>query len=855
MVLTGGGGYGTSQLAAFHAREALAEGTDLVVWARAAEEQALVTTFAAAAAAVRAPGATGENPVGDARTLLTWLATTDRSWLVVLDGVTDPATAQRWWPYGRAGWAMATTRLRDEPRLSAGSRAVVAVDVYTAEEATAFLHERLTVSCRPELFDRRGADRVAELIARSPLALGFAAAHIVQEGITCTAYARRLARGPLREVLSGGSDAEGYGRGVSAAVLLNLAAAVAAGPQGVVEPVLRLAALLDPDGHPLGLWATRPILGLLRGLRPDTGEAVTETDVLQALSVLHRYGVLTRNRADGARAVRIHALTARAAREATPPRLQAALASAAADALLAVWPEVDQPHHDLATALRSSTAALHGHAQAQLWTAERGGHPLLFRAGNSLMHAGLFGPAAEYWQELHDVATQRVGAGHRTAVLARGNLAAARREAGRAGDAIPLEERVLADRERLLGTDHPDTLLARGNLALSYRTAGRSEQAVALEERVLADRERLLGTDHPDTLLARGNLAVSYQEAGRTQEATGLASRVAVGRERLLGADHPHTLLARHNLALSYRAAGRTDEAAGLLRRVLSHSRRVLGDDHPQTLLTLGSLALAYSETGRAEEAVVLGEQVAAEQERLLGTDHPDTLLARHNLAAAYRATGRAHDGAALLRRVLSDSRRVLGDDHPQTLLTLGSLARSHWSDGRIEEAVVLEEQLLRGRERTLGPDHPATLTACHDLARSYAELGRAEDAIALEERALEGRARVLGPDHPHTLLTRANLAHSHWSAGRVEEAIVLEEHVAGARERTLGTDHPDTLTARVNLAHSYRDLGRSREAVTLLGHVLRARERVLGAEHPRTRDVRETLGQWTAERDRGPQD
>jgi hypothetical protein len=51
----------------------------------------------------------------------------------------------------------------------------------------------------------------------------------------------------------------------------------------------------------------------------------------------------------------------------------------------------------------------------------------------------------------------------------------------------------------VLGHDHPDTLTLQDNLAGAYRYAGRLEQAIPLYERTLADRERVLGPDHPDT--------------------------------------------------------------------------------------------------------------------------------------------------------------------------------------------------------------------------------------------------------------------------------------------------------------------------------------------------------------------
>jgi hypothetical protein len=44
--------------------------------------------------------------------------------------------------------------------------------------------------------------------------------------------------------------------------------------------------------------------------------------------------------------------------------------------------------------------------------------------------------------------------------------------AGQAAEAIPLFERTLADRERILGLDHPSTLTSRDNLAAARAALG-----------------------------------------------------------------------------------------------------------------------------------------------------------------------------------------------------------------------------------------------------------------------------------------------------------------------------------------------------------------------------------------------
>lgn len=53
---------------------------------------------------------------------------------------------------------------------------------------------------------------------------------------------------------------------------------------------------------------------------------------------------------------------------------------------------------------------------------------------------------------------------------------------------------------------------------LSYQGAGRAGEAVELGERVLADCERVLGPEHPFTVRARTNLSHPYRAAARNAE-------------------------------------------------------------------------------------------------------------------------------------------------------------------------------------------------------------------------------------------------------------------------------------------------------------------------------------------------
>ncbi|WP_239395559.1 tetratricopeptide repeat protein [Frankia sp. CiP3] len=633
-VLAGGGGVGKSQLAAWFARQAFEQGIDLVVWVNATTVDQVITTYARAAARVAAPGADGTDPAADAQSLLEWLHTTGRSWLIVLDDVTDPATLADWWPpHQPAGWTLATTRLRDAALVSGGRRQVE-VDVYTPDESIAYLTDRIGQAHCSHLLDEN-ASGLADAVGDLPLALSHAAAYMINQEETCTIYLARYSQAETRlaDLMPAGADPDGYGRAVAVTLLLALDAADTSDPVGLARPALVLAAMLDLAGHPDPLWATPAAVGYLGVHRTGgIGQPVTADRARKAVRLLHRYGLLTHTPTDGARAVRIHALTARAARETLSDLTT--VSYAAADALLDLWPEADHTAPDLTAVLHANTTILAATAGDLLWQPDR--HPLLYQAGTSLLPAGQHTAAVTHWQHLTDQATRLLGEEHPNTLTARGNLAVAYDRAGRSAEAIGLHEQVVAGRERLLGGEASDTLAACGNLAVSYRLAGRTAESIILLERVATEFTRLVGVDHPRTLTTRGYLATSYRHAGRAIEAISIEEQVAAGWERLLGDEHPHTLTARAHLASSYGRSGRIVEAINIEERVLADRERLLGEEHPDTLIARGNLAASYGRAGRTREAIRLQERVAADSARLLGNQHPHTATARANLSASY---------------------------------------------------------------------------------------------------------------------------------------------------------------------------------------------------------------------------
>ncbi|MER5845367.1 tetratricopeptide repeat protein [Streptomyces prasinus] len=687
VVLSGPGGVGKSQLAASLARELRDQehsggaGLDVLLWVRATRTDQVISTYAEAAGRLHLPEVVPDDEEGAARLFLRWLTATGRRWLVVLDDVTDLTAVREWWPdsgTGR-GWVLATSR-REDAQLSGQGRTLIRVGLYTDSEACAYLQRRLTDAGHAHLHDPTQAGEMAAELGRLPLALGHAAAYLINKRTTMADYLTLLrdTSSRLGDLLPASADTEGYGRPVTASLLLSLDAVEEADASRLARPLLHLASLMDPHGHPATAWTTPEALGYLHTARPPQRRwlrkhhpPVTKTEVHSALELLRTYALITQDTTTAP--LRMHALTARAVRETIPPSTLPVTARIAADTITSLWPQHDHEEQELAALLRANVVNLDQLTRPALWQPAL--HPCISRVSHSLTEAGLYHQAIEYDETTVRLSSSIHGPDHPETLRARNNLVISYSDGGRVQDALDLAERVLADRERILGADDPGTLRARNNLANSYSVAGRVQDALDLAERVLADYERILDPDHPLTLRARNNLANSYGEAGRVQDALDLRKRVLADRERILGPDHLETLRARHNLAASYGEAGRVQDALDLAERVLADYERILDPDHPLTLRARNNLANSYSVAGRVQDALDLAERVLADRERILGPDHPETLRARNNLAVSYSAVGRVQDALDLAERVLADRERILGPDHPETLRARNNLA------------------------------------------------------------------------------------------------------------------------------------------------------------------------------------
>lgn len=411
-VLSGLGGIGKTQIAAHHARALWQAGAvDLLVWLTASRRQAILTGYGEALREIE-----GQDPGDDAeavgRRLLTWLATARRRWLVVLDDLADPGDLRGLWPQGRSGHTVVTTRRRDDAlrRHDASPEGAdwrfQQISLFTAEEALAYL----TAKLGGDVGTLEQAAELAGDLGFLPLALAHAATYIQDGGLTCAEYRARFAsqQRTLKDTFPFPPDAlpDDYPSAVAVTWKLSIDHADQLRPVGLARPALQLAAMLDPNGIPEAVFssrASRTYLAIRRtppsslsdpAAARDRRPAQEPTEVriedgLDALSCLQRLNLVTVDRKNPYRAVRVHALVQRVVREQLDPGDNQVVARAAADALLEVWPDHDAEPM-LSQALRDCTSSLTRHSAQALWSPEM--HPVLFRCGDSTANVGLASP-------------------------------------------------------------------------------------------------------------------------------------------------------------------------------------------------------------------------------------------------------------------------------------------------------------------------------------------------------------------------------------------------------------------------------------------------------------------------------
>jgi tetratricopeptide (TPR) repeat protein len=748
------GGTGKSQLAAAFARESWARGElDLLVWLDAGSRDRVVAGYARALADIRVAAPPGK-PEAAASRFLAWLSDTGRRWLVVLDGLAEPADAEGLWPQGPNGQTLVTTQLprlspaltmpgrdrRDAPA-TAAEPILVPITAFSQREAVQYLTDRLN----DDPYHAGGALDLAATLDCLPAGLDLAAAYLLDTGQDCRQY--RLAYDRYRRDWA---DAMG-GDLLTPVWMLAVDRARQFDPSELAWPALQLAAVLGQAGIPSAVLTSAAACAYVTGR-----QVITHGDqgsLRTAFGNLQRVGLVAIEPDDELRTVRMSACLQSSIRHVMGAAELRRAIQAAAEAICECWPDRGSPGPETDQALRDCAASLRRCDDQALWNA--GCHPLLVRIGQSLDDAQLADTALRYWRDLAGRSAKQYGVHSPVTFQLRERLVSAAASAGHTDEAVSLRQELAADIDEVAGPTTVQAIGSRASLAADLRAAGRLGEAVMLGTQVAADSEVVLGTSHAQTRAILRELGSAYSDAGQYRDAIEVLQRCLALHAQTIGMMHPETVSTRLQLAETYRRAGRSNDAIRICQEALAQVENAVGGAHPDAVTAREVLAISYYQAGRPNEAATAFERALAGWRRVPGSGPSSTIGCRTSLAATYCLNGRPKEAISLYESVLADLQRTRGPDDPATFRARWSLAAAYHKARRLPEAVELGEATLADCERTLGVGHRATLTTRANLAHAYHATGRLKRASAQFDRALRDCERAVGPDDPLTTSVR----------------------------------------------------------------------------------------------------
>ncbi|WP_405457359.1 FxSxx-COOH system tetratricopeptide repeat protein [Streptomyces sp. NBC_00101] len=343
----------------------------------------------------------------------------------------------------------------------------------------------------------------------------------------------------------------------------------------------------------------------------------------------------------------------------------------------------------------------------------------------------------------------------------------------------------------------------------------------------------------PEYLRLLNHTARAHRMRGDYADARRRSQEALRGHRRLLGPTHPRTLLSADSHAAILRALGRFDDALMELRPAMDGITLLLGDNHPATLQIEHNLALTEALTGRVAAATGRMQKRFRYRQAVGGEDDPVAWNSAELLAHLYRATGRAGESRDLLRRRL----RRHGDTWDMTRLSTEvglAVSERRLADARpanldpvygFEMAYERDQRALQLYVSRFGAERPETLRCRFSFAADLHALNKVDEAVRQAAQCGESLAARYGPGHPYTALNQVRQGVYLRAAGEPREAAELGRAALGLLVAKVGEGHFWVATAENSLAATLAADGRTGEAAALTLRALR-RLRDLGVSH-----------------------
>ena len=789
--LKGLGGVGKTQLVIEYVHRHIDQ-YDLIWWIPAEQTAAVLASLTQLAERLELP-VTGDQK-DTARTVLNWLAGSDREWLLVYDNAENRDDIVQLLP-STGGHVIVTTRNEEWSNVGVA----IEVDVFERRESVLLLTKRTGDQQDSAAITPAEADELADRLGDLPLALEQAAAWYLATGMPIREYIDLLAS-RTKDLLSEGKPPE-YPLSVAAFVAVALEKLRAA--DEATAQMFSLFAYLGGEPIRLSLLRRGNNADLSLPLRDALGDSFWTGKMVRDL---RQYGLVRAvgkpvaaglsETEDKTPRLQVHRLVQVVLRETLSPDQQRETLGNVQKLLALVDPgdpdEVGEsplqremgPHIEPADMIRSGTVkgrqtVLH-HAR------------FLYLIGDYENSRILAERAAAVWTK--DQSSDMLGENGQTTLLARGQIANATRMLGDSETAArtlrDVYDRFVANPR--LGPEHGYTLITGNQLGLDLRIRGQYREALDFDRRSVALHRKAFGAAENYSLRALGNLAVDHRLIGDFAEALRLDREIADQLADVGGVD-VSVLRAYMNVARDHYGLGDYRAALEQLNTWLPVQEKQLGQQHLQVLMSERTYAITLRKLGEVDRAVTLMKDNHARTVDRFHANHELAVAAAMSLANALRQSGAVDEALVMMTGALQRYRTDFGDDHPLTLAAQVNEAIAHRAAGNAAQALEIDKRTYPELAGSLGAEHPYTVGAATSLASGYALAGDHRAALKISEKLLR-----TGPaDHPYALLRAINHAHDLRAVGETEQADTLYRTSLERLAEILGADHPEVVAAR----------------------------------------------------------
>jgi serine/threonine protein kinase len=343
----------------------------------------------------------------------------------------------------------------------------------------------------------------------------------------------------------------------------------------------------------------------------------------------------------------------------------------------------------------------------------------------------------------------------------------------------------------------------RQAIADRYSDLAMFAEALPLQERALATRRKVLGDDHIDTMISINNMGILLQWWGKLSEAEPYLRECLERKRRVLGDDHKETIAAIANMGSQMIYLGKPMEAEPYYKEALERSRRLKDEPNDVMINMLGSMATLLNEQGKYVEAEKMNREGLELNRRAHGNDHKNTLVSIGNIGTVLKAQGKYAEAEPFMREAVEGRRRVLGGEHPDTMVAISELEILLQAQGKLDEAEPLCREVLEKQLKLFGYESVDTLISVNSLGGLLLAKQQNKEALAtLAPGEAAARKTLAGSARLHRFLW--NLGNAQCRVGEFAAAEKTLVEAQGIAAKMRGAGHKDTRNCNQALIDLY---------------------------------------------------